>query len=358
MTFSWALDENAGMSISDEVTVWKSIFSEGLRNPRIDGYHNHCGKYCTSTDSGGFGIDEPNGSCDNPGLTENCLDPDCPIGQGCTEPDHGAALLLTSSTGLAQHRVSLILNLFAHNQYRHPMVIDNDDRFKVYYANNIIYNWEDLGNRRGMYRMGAPNESSSIGNIGIKGVDTGNDQYGTSFFIVGVTARDWSLYVEDNYCPECYQPNDPDSCGGDDWKYVNVNGDTTPATQLCTPTISFSPMYSPIPVNSDSGAALKATIASDVGARPLDRDAIDTRVISDFVNIQGKAPNSVVDTPEGDWPTGTGNVTHNDLPSNPHVDSGNGYTNLELWLESKAIALEDEPPPASLGSGMQGITTQ
>ena len=33
-------------------------------------------------------------------------------------------------------------------------------------------------------------------------------------------------------------------------------------------------------------------------------------------------------------------TTHNDLPADPHSDSGNGYTYLEVWLQAKNEAAQ------------------
>ena len=79
---------------------------------------------------------------------------------------------------------------------------------------------------------------------------------------------------------------------------------------------------------------MKAT----AGARPKDRDPVDTRIIQEITDRTGK----IIDSQEevGGWPDLASNVITLAIPADPNGDAnGNGYTNLEEWLHQLSADL-------------------
>ena len=71
------------------------------------------------------------------------------------------------------------------------------------------------------------------------------------------------------------------------------------------------------------------------GARPADRDPVDTRIITMVRERKGSIPASQEDV--GGWPELTENHRKLSVPENPNGDDdGDGYTNLEEWLHRYA----------------------
>jgi hypothetical protein len=84
---------------------------------------------------------------------------------------------------------------------------------------------------------------------------------------------------------------------------------------------------------------VESTLLPRVGARPLDRDAVDRRVITQIVTRTGGGIDSQAEV--GGWPALATNVATWTLPNNPSDDDdGDGYTNAEEWLHELAAALE------------------
>ena len=85
-------------------------------------------------------------------------------------------------------------------------------------------------------------------------------------------------------------------------------------------------------------SSVESYVLSNAGARPLDRDSVDSRVVSQVRNRTG----TIIDSPSqvGGYPYQAVNVRPLALPANPNTVTPSGYTNLELWLQSMAKALE------------------
>ena len=86
------------------------------------------------------------------------------------------------------------------------------------------------------------------------------------------------------------------------------------------------------------GAQAQTLVLANVGARPADRDSVDVRIVNDVFNKTGAPIAS--QTAVGGWPTLAVNARALTLPLNPHSDSGDGYTNLEKWLQGYASGVE------------------
>jgi len=137
------------------------------------------------------------------------------------------------------------------------------------------------------------------------------------------------IYVNDNYCPG-YDPcheystgSDPFDAGGSD----PISWPTGLSDQL------------------KAGDSIKEWILAHAGARPSDRDRVDSDIIAHVYNEDGSIINCVEYDSEnpscdgaGEYayttrPTLTANTRSLTVPENPNDDDdGDGYTNLEEWL--------------------------
>jgi hypothetical protein len=97
-----------------------------------------------------------------------------------------------------------------------------------------------------------------------------------------------------------------------------------------------------------SASALQSSLMANVGARPDDRDSLDTRVISEINAGTGSFKNTA-DWGEGSpgtFPTLAENTIDHDagthpIPASPHNDDdSDGYTNIEEWIHSYACEVE------------------
>jgi hypothetical protein len=104
----------------------------------------------------------------------------------------------------------------------------------------------------------------------------------------------------------------------------------------------------------------KSHVLANAGAYPAFRDGVDERLVSDATNDTGYQKNCVdldggnpscdsydeVVEEAGDGGSGWNQLSTTQksrqltLPNNPHTNSGNGYTNLEVWLQGYASAVE------------------
>ena len=80
---------------------------------------------------------------------------------------------------------------------------------------------------------------------------------------------------------------------------------------------------------------------SFAGARPTDRDSVDSRIVASVRNRNGQiincvAPNGTTRCSKnaGGWPTYAQNRRTLTLPANQASIASNGYSNLENWLNS------------------------
>jgi hypothetical protein len=221
---------------------------------------------------------------------------DCSIhDQGC----HSKNLIV----GYMSVRTSIIKNLIAHSQERHPLLQSSTE-----VINNVMYNFGRQGT--GLAPRDAAANISVIGNSYITGQDTGRS---VTFTFNDVSSPD-KLYLGDNMLDGVVP--------SDQW-------DLTPSepsgVRASSPPIE-SPNLTIMNVND-----VEDYVLANAGARPADRDAVDIRVVNSVRNGQGR----IIDSQDevGGWPKLTENHRTLNLPANMHDDDdGDGYTNLEEWL--------------------------
>jgi len=106
------------------------------------------------------------------------------------------------------------------------------------------------------------------------------------------------------------------------------------------PNMASPPASAPInnitPLPSDS---VEALVLAAAGARPADRDEIDRRIIN---QVSGRTSAGYIksQTQVGGYPPLAVNTRTLTVPANPHTTATSGYTNLEVWLQSYAAAVE------------------
>ena len=136
------------------------------------------------------------------------------------------------------------------------------------------------------------------------------------------------MYIHDNIDTTYRTSNSQD-----DWTLVNAGE----ALRI------NSPAFTPSGITIQSAFDAYDTVLNNAGARPVDRDSVDNRVVRDVKDISGHYIDSQDDV--GGWPNLAKNYRALTIPSNPHKDSdGDGYTNLEEWLQDYASEVEKISP--------------
>lgn len=290
-SLSWSTDEVASAVFgSSNITFQWSIFSEGL----LDSSH-----------------------------------PDGPHSKG-------------SLISLGAQKVSIHHNLYAHNDDRNAILHGDptvfSDRSPIFdFVNNLIYNWRNYatavsGNSHvnvvGNYYKAGPNAKRLTGEV-----------------LLTDEARGRLLYIEGNVGPTC-----PEGCN-DDWAMVAENSTSNPAGREDQ---SISRFDAPLVVTTSAFEAYD-TVLQTAGAICPVRDAVDDRIIQEVQNITGQ----LIDNPSqvGGWPKVTKErpaidndhdgmpdrweFQHNYDPTNSkdgaHDSDGDGYTNLEAYLNGDAL---------------------
>jgi hypothetical protein len=90
---------------------------------------------------------------------------------------------------------------------------------------------------------------------------------------------------------------------------------------------------------------LEDNLLSAVGARPVDRDGVDSRVITYLKNRTGNYIHDINEV--GGFPALAVNTRAFTTVENPHGTASTGYTNLETQLHNFAVEVEGGPvvPP-------------
>ncbi|HEU4589623.1 MAG TPA: hypothetical protein VFS13_01840 [Steroidobacteraceae bacterium] len=294
-TFEWAIDETASVwGPHDNITFSNNIFAEAL-----------------------------NESLHKDDATQT------------TRIPHGYGVLLGSSA--SGGRVTMIGNLLAHMVERNPLVRSRE----LVFVNNLVYNRGTM-DYDGQTEYDRVTKSSLVGNAFLRGPDysrTTRPIYlrtkGSASLVYG--AR---VYVNDNWAPESGSSLDD---------VVSLNGGDVISGLLTT---STRPVWnSGINVIKNAHSAVYSSVLANAGARPVNRDRTDRRIVYS-VRVRGGqiincvAPNGTTRCKKnaGGWPSYTQNTRRLTIPSNPSTVASNGYTNLENWLH----ALDD---------GMNGVSS-
>jgi len=276
VSVSWALDENAstGYPNTNDITFSNSIIAEGL-------YRS--------------------------------IHPDGPHSKGMMIGDHAK-------------NVTVVGNLFAHNQYRNPYVKPG---VVAEVVNNVVYNWggtsgSNLLNVSNYSNTGASTQLNFTGNYYKPGPQSSLKApvYGTS---VDAYTR---VFVWGNYGPTRTRPTDSE------WMISSM---------VESPFRSASPRFVPnVPVDQPA-ASTYASVLLNAGARPAERNDVDKRIIAEVASGTGSIKDCVAGCPlnAGGWPVVSVTRRAIAVPALPDGDDdADGYTNLEELLQGYAAVVE------------------
>ena len=253
-------------------------------------------------------------------------------------------------------KVTMLRNISANNNDRHPEIGGSTQTILV---NNLIYNPSQTPLSAIYYQDGhqaGPLLSVAKGNLLIPGPTTPGyggyvpfeykEEGPVSLVRLLPNLHPSSrIYLEDNY----YEANcENNACLTSteaqwmlakdymaDWNGISVRASAPPLA------LANLPLTSALPVG-----LVEAYVKANAGARPLDRDVVDARIINDITTRTGFVPNNPSEV-AGEGTTDDGfpmlNVNWRPLavPPNPNaVIDGVGRTRIEAWLEMLARELE------------------
>jgi hypothetical protein len=258
--------------------------------------------------------------------------------------------------GHEQPKVTLLRSISAHNNDRHPEISGGS---RTVLVNNLIYNPSQTPLSSFYYHdanKAGPLFSVVQGNVLIPGPTTP----GHNGYVPREYAQDGEvklvrihpsidpssrIYLAGNYyekhCPngECLASSTAQWMLAKDfpfdWYGISVRA-TTPPLQLTN-----LPLSSTLPYT-----AVEEYVLANAGARPTDRDATDSRLISEIASRSGSVPNRTSEkagpgTAEDGFPILASNRRTLAVPNQPNdVVDAVGRTRIESWLEEFARELE------------------
>lgn len=230
-------------------------------------------------------------------------------------------------------QMEIIQSLMACNFERNPMAAGG---ISLTNLNNIIYGWQG---EWGLFVFNfnlvpGPYFVTAVGNRYIVGPDSFNSSAGGAvmFWLGAPTSNnDGDIVVDFGVEDPGNQIYRLDNTV-DNWSGINI----IPTYNLGSydPSVTTVPSQAPIPSGyvPIQSTALESYLLPLLGARPWDRDAVDTRIINNVINRTGGFITQPSDV--GGYPTLAVNTRALATPSNPHVVTASGYTNMEVWLHS------------------------
>jgi hypothetical protein len=243
--------------------------------------------------------------------------------------------------------LTLARNLWAHQGNRNPWLASGN---RVSGYNNIAYNAAGVANDEGMLGFlqlignGYPDwpiELVWIGNVAIPGKDTHPD---TRPFKIDLSASQTTIgnqvYFADNAGPYLTPTTQ--------WAGVTYH---TAATEKSVRIDTIPDWHTTFNYQIMPSAQVPAYVLAHVGARPMDRDAVDVRIVNDVTNRTGAAITTPGDV--GGFPTLAVNTRPYTVPANANaIAPGQVFrTVIEMDLENYALALEPAAivPPDNQG---------
>jgi hypothetical protein len=226
--------------------------------------------------------------------------------------------------GYRASRITIANNLMAYNGWRNPLI--NADATDVMIINNMLYRTRNFGQDQIDFGTASnsyvPMRTSVQGNHfvlapGLSAINTINIRSNSS--------PDFKIFVKDNSGP--LMTSDP-------WSVVKTNGRSISSLNSSTPPV-WAPGVVAMPYT-----AVETYVLAKAGARPLDRDAVDNRIVNQVKSRTG----TIIDSPSqvGGYPSLAVNYRALSLPADYNTVTSSGYTNLELWLQQMARAVEGQ----------------
>lgn len=223
-------------------------------------------------------------------------------------------------------------NLLAHNYSRNPL----SRASQFVFVNNVVYGSGNMD--VDLQSEGLVTHNTIVGNVFIRAPysNYGNKPVhirNTGSWPVPASSK---VFVADNDAVEA-SVDDP-------WSIVGATGGSVPTSMRASLPPTWPANVTRLPVRE---SVTYERVLRNVGARPADRDPVDSRVIQQVRNRTGKVINCVspngtkrCEKNAGGWPTLAQNRRALTLPSNPDEVTPSGYTKLELWLHEMAAEVE------------------
>ena len=244
--------------------------------------------------------------------------------------------------------VAIVGNLFAHNGDRHPHATGGST---VAVINNFMYDAEGARPRIGITVFNTPVEGSRGGGISVSVI-------GNHFDRVPRIVRLWpsapdvlgKIFLDDLLVT--YSKKTPGSPielvqerVADPWHSPHVlrfhewMGKPLPPERDPERSKASQPPVVVPNLEIRPAAEVREWVLATAGARPMDRDPVDARIIREVHDRTGNIPSSQEDV--GGWPKLAKNHRELKLPANPNGDDdGDGYANLEEWLHNFSDQVE------------------
>jgi hypothetical protein len=252
--------------------------------------------------------------------------------------------------------ISLYRNLLAHLGDRNPLLADDVSTVQV--ANNYIYRPGKAASNRMSVAVGGDFNSSMVASFktNVMMPDPNLADSSTRYMLVanrnppksGVPQPALTLYMDGNRI----------------WNFANATWWPSPITGQMNANTVFGDTFTgnktyllapnepgvftstDVNVPIIAADALEAYVLQNAGSRPANRDPVDARIVAQVTNRTG----GLIDSPDdaGGYPyIPVVTVSHN--PPSTALDSdGDGYSDLEEWLQGKAreVELGVPAPPA------------
>jgi hypothetical protein len=247
---------------------------------------------------------------------------------------HGYGLLL----GPVQGDATVVGNLLAHTVERNPL----SSAARLVFVNNVVYN-----------RANADMVLSTVG-----GYQTFNTVAGNSFLrgpdysrtVPPIQIRAGGADALASGSKVYLSDNDAAEATADAWSIVGpfADGGTVTTYKSSTP-----PLWPTNMLRVPAGESVMLNyVLKFAGARPAERDPVDSRIVEQVRTRTGRIINCVASDGSarcqlnaGGWPTVAQNRRALALPADPNGVTASGYTNLELWLQKMAATVEGRSPP-------------
>ena len=204
---------------------------------------------------------------------------------------------------------SVLRSAFIHCGIRSPYP-NGSSYTKWENINTIAYNPAYWGQE---LSEGNNPELNIIGNVWKAGPNT-NGQRQVVRFRTSLSSGA-KAYLYNNYSPR--------RVGSSEWNGVAVFQDSRDSSNYKVDT-----PFSWGETNYYTYDVLEDSLVANAGARPWDRDSVDIIALKDMVDETGSW---ITSQSEAYYPKLAENSIILDIPSSPHTNSGNGYTNLEMW---------------------------
>jgi hypothetical protein len=213
--------------------------------------------------------------------------------------------------------VSAIRNLLVHNKNRNPEVSGDTH---MLWLNNYVYNGSvnHLGIWHDSHGTGQPSLVTLIGNLGVNGPSTVPPFEYEILFHDSLPSGS-QYYATDNVFPDG----------------IVIDGGSGMVE------VGSPPFALPSAMTTLASSAVKAYVMANAGARPLDRDPVDARIIDEVNNGTEAAPSPIDDEDDvGGYPTLAENTRVLSVPGN-HADiRPSGYSVLEedvIFPQTQAV---------------------